>query len=697
MPGCLIAAAVADASRPAAPHLDARTAGLAAPATDCAATTGGTATRPTTAEAIASFRKTRSLPWAAQRSRRPHLSSVSKQQFLVDTGAAVSVFPHRSTTATSGPLFSGADGKPISAWGKVTKKLTFGLHTFIVSFILAAVSKPILGIDFLSSHRLLVNPFSKAVLFASSLQPVGCTVAAATSRFAVSISHIVPSVRSLLVLFPSIVGDGKDTPRPRHGVRHFVETTGRPVFAKARCLDPDKLRIAEAEFRSLVAAGIVRRSNSPWSSPLHMVPKQDGSWRPCGDYRRLNTITTPDRYLLPSKLDLSAKLHGCKFFSCVDLVKGYHQIPMAAEDIEKTAIITPFGLFEYLFMPFSLTNAAQSFQRLMDKLYRHLPFVFTYLDDHLIASCTQEEHLLHLQQFFQVLQENRLTINPAKCVFAVPSLKFLGHMVDEAGVTPLPRHVIAVQDCPPPSNIRQLQRFLGLINFYRSFLTAEARTLQPLTDLLKGSPKVLLWSSAADAAFIAAKTALVAAVPLCHPAPSAVLSLSVDTSDSHIGGVLQQQVGKGWKSLAFFSKKLAPPEVKYSMFDRELLAAFATIRHFRFLLEGRQFQLLTDHKPLVATMVRVTLPQSARQQCHLAYISEFTTDIRHTPGSENVVADALSRPPPSVAAEGLPVLSIPPLSLPSPPPQTAPPASAADAQPIDFMDLSYAQPSCSGV
>jgi hypothetical protein len=374
---------------------------------------------------------------------------------------------------------------------------------------------------------------------------------------------------------------------------------------------------------------------------------------------------------------------------------------MAAEDIEKTAIITPFGLFEYLFMPFGLTNAAQSFQRLMDKLFRHLPFVFTYLDDHLIASHTLEEHLLHLQQFFQVLQENGLTINPAKCVFAVSSLKFLGHMVDEAGVTPLPKHVAAVQDCPPPTDVKQLQRFLGLINFYRRFLPAVARTLQPLTDLLKGSPKVLLWSSAADAAFVAAKAALVAAVPLCHPAPNAVLSLSVDASDSHVGGVLQQQVGKGWKPLAFFSKKLAPPELKYSTFDRELLAAFSTIRHFRFLLEGRQFQLLTDHKPLVAAMVRVTPPQSARQQRHLAYISEFTTDLRHTPGSDNVVADALSRPPPAVllssstpATKGLPVLSIPP---PSDPPLTPPPAVAADAQPIDFTELAFAQPSCPDV
>jgi hypothetical protein len=139
----------------------------------------------------------------------------------------------------------------------VTKKPNFGLHTFIVSFILAAVSKPILSIDFLSAHRLLVDPFSKAVLFASSLEPVGRTIAAAPSRFAASISHIVPAVRTLLASFPNIVGDGKGTLRSRHGVRHFVETSGCPVFAKTRRLDPDKLKIAEAEFRSLEAAGIV--------------------------------------------------------------------------------------------------------------------------------------------------------------------------------------------------------------------------------------------------------------------------------------------------------------------------------------------------------------------------------------------------------------------------------------------------------
>jgi hypothetical protein len=188
--------------------------------------------------------------------------------------------------------------------------------------------------------------------------------------------------------------------------------------------------------------------------------------------------------------------------------------------------------------------------------------------------------------------------------------------------------------------------------------------LQPLTDLLRGNPKTLAWSEAAATAFAAGKAALASCTKLVHPTPGAVISLAVDASDSHVGGVLQQLTLGSWLPLAFFSRKLSTPELKYSTFDRELLAAFAAIRHFRFVLEGRSLRLLTDHMPLTLAMRRVSAPWSARQVRQLAYILEFTTDLRHVPGTKNVVADTLSRPSASPPPPR-------PLPTPSPPTQAA--------------------------
>jgi len=602
----------------------------------------------------------------------------SGHNYLVDTGAARSILPHRSSAPPSGPLLEGAGGQTIPAWGCRQHVVHICGRKLPFNFVLAAVTRPILGCDFLAAHRLLVDPARQAVLDANTLTALSTSTGRASSLLAV-LSPTPPSIRELLARFPQVFAAPKDQlPAPLHGTEHTVETLGRPVFAKARRLDPDRLKAARAEFSALEAAGIIRRSNSKWSSPLHMVRKQDGSWRPCGDYRRLNNITQHDRYPLPNLQDFAANLHGCTVFSKIDLKKGYHQIPMAAADIEKTAIVTPFGLYEYIRMPFGLKNAAQTFQRLMDHLFRDKPFVFIYLDDMIIASRTTAEHHHHLEEIFAILQANGLVANTEKCAFGQPEVEFLGHQVSAGGLVPLPRHIDAIKEFPPPSDIKGLQRFLGMLNFFRRFIPSAAAILRPLTDVLVGKPKKLPWSPPLQAAFESAKAALAAATPLAHPDTAAELALATDASDIHIGGVLQQRQGSGWAPLAFFSQKLSATQQRYSTFDRELLAAFSAIRHFRFMLEGRSFQLQTDHRPLIAAAERVSPPWSGRQQRQLAYISEFTADIRYVPGGDNIVADALSRPtsPPSPAPQ-------PPAAtgrvLTAAPPAAQPPAVAGPA------------------
>ena len=172
--------------------------------------------------------------------------------------------------------------------------------------------------------------------------------------------------------------------------------------------------------------GIIRRSDSPWASPLHVVPMSDGSWRPCGDYRQLNAATKDDSYPLPHIQDFNGNLVGRAVFSVVGLVRGFHQILMAPQDIPKTAIITPFGLWEFVRMPFGLKNAAQAFQRLMDDILRGIDFAFVYLDDILVASRSQEEHLTHLRALFCLLSAHGITINRAKSKFGQSQVKYLG-------------------------------------------------------------------------------------------------------------------------------------------------------------------------------------------------------------------------------------------------------------------------------
>lgn len=575
---------------------------------------------------------------------------LSKIQFLIDSGSDVSIIPmHLITTKKLdfAPLFA-ANGSKIQTFGSKLIQLNLNLNKkFLWTFILADVDTPIIGNDFLDYFGLIIDIKNKLLIDPETNMESKGIVKYVDSN-SVKTFNVNDPFQQILAEFPNTTRNFNIKFNQKSDFKHQIITDCPPISCKVRRLDPVKLQQAKQEFEQLLQLGIIRRSKSPWASALHMVKKPNGTWRPCGDYRFLNNHTVADKYPIPNIRDFQSILHGKHIFSKIDLVKAFHQIAVAPEDVEKTAIITPFGLFEYLQMPFGLKNAAQTCQRFVHQIVEGLDFVFPYIDDFLIASSNIEEHKQHLKLLFSRLNEHGVVINPEKCEFGKTEICFLGYVVNENGIKPSPEKVDAIINFPKPKNIEELRRFLGMFNYYRSSIPFAAKLQSPLNDFQKGNPKkkeVLAWSEEQTKAFEKLKKALSNATLLCHPSPDAELYLYVDASNTAVGAVLQQSYNlkSSEEPLAFFSKKLSTPQSKYSAYDRELLAIYQSIKHFRFMLEGRHFTIVTDHKPLIFLFQKKIDACTPRQFRYLDYISQFSTTIRHISGSDNVVADSLSR------------------------------------------------------
>ena len=427
--------------------------------------------------------------------------------------------------------------------------------------------------------------------------------------------------------------------------RHEIDTgDARPIRQPPRRTPPHFRQEAQEMLKKMLDSDVIKKSNSPWASPVVLIRKKNGSLRYCVDYRKLNAVTRKDAYPLPRIDDTLDTLGNAKWFSTLDLISGYWQVELSKEAQEKTAFSTPEGLFEFKVLPFGLSNAPATFQRLMDLVLSGLQWsaCLVYMDDIIVYGNTFSAHLHNLAAVFARLRQAGLKLQSQKCFLLQKEVSYLGHVVSERGVSPDPLKTEKVASWPIPKSAQEVQQFLGLAGYYRRFIKHFAAIARPLHRLTEKNHK-FSWTKECQESFEKLRCLLTTSPTLAFPDFSHPFVLDTDASDFGLGGVLSQSINGEERPIAYASRALSKPERNYCTTRKELLAMVSMIKHFRPYLLGREFLLRTDHNCLI-WLQRFKEPEG--QLAHwLEVLQEYTFEVVHRRGTLHDNADALSRHP----------------------------------------------------
>ena len=396
------------------------------------------------------------------------------------------------------------------------------------------------------------------------------------------------------------------------------------------------------EVTALLEMGIIVPSH-PWASPVVPVVKPDKSIRLCVDYRKLNAITTPDLYCMPLVEELIHRAGSSSHLSKIDLAKGFYQVPVDPQDRAKTAFISPSGKFEFTQMPFGLRNAPATFQRLVDVLLSGLhESCVPYIDDILIYSADWHSHRKHIGEMLTHLAQHGLTAKPCKCAWAWQTLDYLGHTVGRGVVEVPAARVKAIRDYPRPVTKKQLKSFIGLMGYYRCFVSDFAFHAKPLQSAtLSAAPQWVIWTKVREQSFHYLCNVLCSACVLHIPLPQDVFLLQTDASYDGLGACLSVIRNKEELPVAFFSRQLRDPETRYSATEIECLAVVEAIHHFEIFLDGQRFKVQTDHRALEHLFTAKLL--NRRLSRWALHLQGFDFIMQYHAGKFNGNADAMSR------------------------------------------------------